>query len=236
VSGWLVGSGFAPPAPGFFGKVASHGDFVARRLPPAFLSGWDGWLQAGLRHSRERLGEAWLEIYLNSPIWRFALAAGIGGPSAWAGVLMPSVDRVGRHFPLTLAGAPSGAGVSPLALLEGAAAWYGRLETLAWSALADGFDLERFDAALLDLGPPDAGAPAVMADAVGDAEAVWLALPGRAESAAPSLMRRIADAALAGHGLFWTEGSPRLAPSLLACRGLPSGPTFADMLAGRPVE
>ncbi|MFW8696321.1 type VI secretion system-associated protein TagF, partial [Mesorhizobium japonicum] len=64
---------------------------------------WDLWLQAGLRHSRELLRERWLETYLNSPIWHFSLGAEVCGRAAMAGVLMPSVDRVGRYFPLTLA-------------------------------------------------------------------------------------------------------------------------------------
>ena len=38
-----------------------------------------------------------------APIWRFALAPGVAGPLPMLGVMMPSVDRVGRQFPLTLA-------------------------------------------------------------------------------------------------------------------------------------
>ena len=40
---------------------------------------------------------------------RFWLAPGVLTPDAWSGLLMPSVDRVGRHFPFTLA-APLRAG------------------------------------------------------------------------------------------------------------------------------
>jgi len=38
-----------------------------------------------------------------APVWRFYLSAGLCGPGAACGVFMPSVDRAGRHFPLTLA-------------------------------------------------------------------------------------------------------------------------------------
>ena len=31
------------------------------------------------------------------PIWRFVLLPGLIGSNGWAGVLMPSVDRVGRR-------------------------------------------------------------------------------------------------------------------------------------------
>lgn len=68
-------------------------------MSPAFVRSWDEWLQAGLRASRERVGAGWEQAYRCSPIWHFALAAGVCGESAWAGVMIPSVDRVGRYFP-----------------------------------------------------------------------------------------------------------------------------------------
>jgi type VI secretion system protein ImpM len=40
---------------------------------------------------------------LGTPIWHFVLPGGQCGPGATLGVWMPSVDRVGRLFPLTLA-------------------------------------------------------------------------------------------------------------------------------------
>jgi len=126
-------------APGFFGKIPSHGDFVARRLPRAFTDPWDAWQQAGMADSRALLGDNWLPVYLNSPIWRFALGAGVCGPDTWCGVMMPSVDRVGRYFPFTIA---AGADAMP------PAAWYAELEALALSALGDGFSLQGCDAAL----------------------------------------------------------------------------------------
>ena len=145
-------------AAGFFGKFPSHGDFVARRLPAGFLQPWDAWLQAGLADSLDRLGDAWLPTYLNSPIWRFALCVGVCGPQAWGGVLMPSVDRVGRYFPLTIAVglddlATHGSGCRPPS-----ATLYASLEAMALAALGDGFSLPAFDASLLALAPAGAAA------------------------------------------------------------------------------
>ena len=88
---------------GFYGKVASRGDFIERNLPKDFQRSWDAWLSAGLQTSRQQLGEHWLDAYLTSPLWRFALAPGVCGSEAMTGVLMPSIDRVGRYFPLTIA-------------------------------------------------------------------------------------------------------------------------------------
>uniref|UniRef100_UPI0013C2CB68 type VI secretion system-associated protein TagF n=1 Tax=Pseudomonas viridiflava TaxID=33069 RepID=UPI0013C2CB68 len=46
---------------------------------------------------------AWLDAYLVSPLWRFAVPANLLGSQPVAGVMMPSIDRVGRYFPLTIA-------------------------------------------------------------------------------------------------------------------------------------
>ena len=95
----MIGSGAA----GFYGKVPTRGDFVSRRLPWTFVDPWDRWLQGGLACSRDQLGDAWLEVYLTSPVWRFALTPGVCGDAGWIGIVLPSVDRVGRYFPLTVA-------------------------------------------------------------------------------------------------------------------------------------
>ncbi len=89
--------------PGLYGKLPSQGDFVSRRLPWEFTSGWDDWLQGGMSEAKRQLGDAWLERYLTAPIWRFQLAPGVLGATGWIGLWFPSVDRVGRHFPFTLA-------------------------------------------------------------------------------------------------------------------------------------
>src|SRR5206468_387936 len=104
-----------PASPGFFGRLPEFSDFLSRPLPRGFLDPWDAWLQQGVVSSRERLGVSWLDTYLTSPIWRFLLAPSVCGPLAWTGVLMPSVDRVGRHFPLTLSADLQGAiGLLPM--------------------------------------------------------------------------------------------------------------------------
>ena len=88
---------------GFFGKLPSRGDFVSRHLPKSFVEPWDGWLQEAIARSRVQLGTAWRDAYCTSPIWRFALSDGLCGSAGYAGVLMPSVDRVNRYYPLVIA-------------------------------------------------------------------------------------------------------------------------------------
>ncbi|MEJ8472486.1 type VI secretion system-associated protein TagF [Roseibium algae] len=88
---------------GWYGKVPCVGDFIRKGLSPQFISAWDAWMQGILIDGKEALGDRWQACYVSAPIWRFALSAGFCGPRPIAGILMPSVDRVGRQFPLCLA-------------------------------------------------------------------------------------------------------------------------------------
>ena len=132
--------------PGFYGKLPSHGDFVRRRLTGSFVDLWDSWLQSAVAQSKEQLGANWLEIYLGSPLWRFIFTPGVCGPDMLAGVLMPSVDRAGRYFPLTMAVSLPEA-VNPLRLATEYDDWFGRAESILLTALDDSvhFELDEFD-------------------------------------------------------------------------------------------
>jgi len=94
----LTMSGF-----GAFGKIPALGDFFHVGLSRDFIEPWDSWLQTTLTHGRDTFADSWDENYMSAPIWRFTLSSGLAGPAAMLGVLMVSVDRVGRKFPLTLA-------------------------------------------------------------------------------------------------------------------------------------
>lgn len=210
---------------GFFGKLRSHGDFVSRRLPLAMQQPFDAWLQAGIVQSRVDLGDAWLPTYLNSPLWRFVLAPGVCGPQAWAGVMMPSVDRVGRCFPLILASGMDAAPALPDCLVRHAP-WFVQLEELALTTLDDDFVLERFAATLRDFNAALGDGPRPASASTGPAgECVVTALDGVAP---PGL----AEAGLDAGSAWWTDGSRQVAPCLAVCAGLPPAPGFAAVLDG----
>jgi type VI secretion system protein ImpM len=101
-------------AAGFCGKIPARGDFVGVGLPRSFSEPWHGWMQRMLAASRRLLGEAWLAAWLEGPIWRFALTTGTCGTAAVVGLWLPSVDRVGRYFPLTLAAVTAESDLSQL--------------------------------------------------------------------------------------------------------------------------
>jgi len=97
------GCALAGAAIGCYGKIPARGDFIRQGLPRGFVEAWDAWFGGMLTASRARLGEDWLDAWLKAPVWHFVLAAGVCGADAAIGLWMPSVDRVGRHFPLVLA-------------------------------------------------------------------------------------------------------------------------------------
>jgi type VI secretion system protein ImpM len=202
--------------PGFFGKVRTHGDFVARRLAAEFVARWDERLQEGMLLARQRFGAQWLELYLNAPVWCFALGAGLYGARAWAGVLTPGVDRVGRYFPFTIAEAFDGAELQWR--LADAQGWYDRLVALALSTLTPEFALGAFDAAL-------------RAESLcnGDrASTPWrLTIPDGADGGFAALLEQ--SAAL-GHAIWWTDGSLAVPASARVSVGATTGLQFASLL------
>lgn len=86
---------------GVFGKLPAKRDFIALHLPREVLEPYETWVQGAMAASRNRLGQGFEDRYLVSPIWRFVLGAEILGRSC-TGAIMPSIDRVGRMFPLTI--------------------------------------------------------------------------------------------------------------------------------------
>jgi len=88
---------------GFYGKLPARGDFVRGGLPRGFTDPWDDWLAPAIAGSRARMGEDWLPAFLEAPVWRFILAPGLCGQRAALGLMLPSVDRAGRYFPLMFA-------------------------------------------------------------------------------------------------------------------------------------
>ena len=131
---------------GFYGKLPARGDFVRVALPRDFTDPWDTWLAGVIAASRAEAGEDWLPAYLESPVWRFLLPAGTCGSRTAIGLMLPSVDRAGRYFPLSFA-----------ALLEHPSAeaaafdtWLDRCEAAGLAALDEDLSPEAIAARLND--------------------------------------------------------------------------------------
>lgn len=228
--------------PGFYGKIPNIGDFISRRLPSHFVRPWDEWLQTAIARSREQLDEEWLDTYLTSPIWRFVLSPGTCGTEACAGILMPSVDRVGRYFPLTLAALIQRKELLPRLFFIGSE-WFCKLESLALSVLEDEFDLEQFDRDLQGhiletFLPPDEafGFEQQQNQAGGQAETQKIPQDrveaGNAGEAFVSLDACLKSKPRPDYSLWCTSGSEMVRPSLLVFDGLPPPASFAEFLTG----
>ena len=229
---------------GFYGKLPSHGDFLRRRVSDAFVAAWDPWLQGAIEASREMLGERWLDTYLTSPAWRFAAAAGAIGPSGVAGVMVPSVDRVGRYFYVTIV-TDLPHEVWPGEAATRARDFFQQAEDMAIEAVsADQLDLDVFDAQVQALADPLdvlTVPPAVQLDEraghVLDARAgeQWLLPLGSPPQLSDALMQLLWARLATAHPmmvLWWTEGSSLVEPSSLIASGLPDVETFAALLDG----
>lgn len=228
------------PVPGFYGKLPAKGDFVARRLPRGFIDPWDHWLQTAIETSRAQLGDAWRDAYLGGPVWRFVVPAGHCGDLSMAGVMMPSVDRVGRHFPLTV-GAPLPSDIVPIDVPLLAADWFELIEELALSALGDGFDFDGFDRAVEDAGPApgsdsgfhrEAPPPAAVADDLSRGVRQAIGPDGDPWPTYPHLLHAVLAASIGRYGLWWTAGNATLEGSLVVCATLPAADRFAALLDG----
>jgi type VI secretion system protein ImpM len=202
----------------WYGKLPSLGDFASRRLGADFIDLWDAWLASGLAAWRAS-DEHWLQAYLAGPSWRFLLATDAlrPGSPALAGVLMPSVDKVGRYFPLTLVQPlnhlPEGAGATQALLV-----WLHRLDDLAVDAMQADWPIAQLEAELAQLGlPASDGEPAHLPSwAQPLAQASALRPPGKA----------------VGSSWWWcldAAGQPRLFTGF----GLPRQQAFLTLVAGR---
>ncbi len=223
---------------GYFGKVPVRGDFVQRRLPRSFLGPWDEWLQGAVAASKSQLGDGWLDCYLTSPIWRFVLSAGVCGEHPAAGVLMPSVDAVGRYYPMSivlLQPEPDHA----FTFAARARRWFARAEAAVLSCLEDGFDLAALDDGLADL--------ADLSDTWPEADARFEAMPGVGTGgigfhvngaeidrwfpeAYGGLLDGMVRDRFGSYSLWWTAGSDRVPAGLRLYDGFPAESDFADFL------
>lgn len=219
---------------GIFGKLPAKRDFIAANAPRGFLDVWEPWMQSSMATSRQIAGEAWLDTFRSAPIWRFWLGAGLTGNSV-LGAFMPSVDGVGRYFPLTLFAIDNGQDGFPPPDIDPNEGWFDRAEALLLDTLQPDRDYEVIQAALAGLADP----VALSLDAAPDG---MTPLPGggilvRDYDGALALALRTARRAdhrrsCASLSAWWTVGGEGYAPSALLETGLPPPGRLAAMMSG----
>jgi type VI secretion system protein ImpM len=189
------------PVSGYFGKLPARGDFVTTGLPSTVVRAWDRAVSSALASAKTTLADRWSDIWLQAPVWRFALPATMCGPTPLLGLWMPSIDKAGRHFPLMIATICPGA--TPEQMARHGSAWLDQAEDAGRAAIADDLTPEQLTARL----PP---APDLIATPDNGLPYDLQIRPGA--------------------GFWWTDGSPRVPPHGLVLDTLPERATFVTML------
>ena len=217
---------------GFFGKIPNHGDFVTRNLPRDFLDGWDEWLQRAIAESKSELGDTWLDTYLTSPIWRFVLVPGVCGEKGWAGILMPSVDRVGRYFPLTITSSLH-EDAHPFQIVEEADDWFSAAESLALRVLnEDNVDADALETSLSTLDDTELQTQAESIPVLEGGE--WgLRLTGvTTGNMSSAVSHKLVSFQVGPYSLWWAPGTDELMSMGMVTPDLPDPQCFARLLEG----
>ncbi len=223
-----------PRLTGLFGKLPAHGDFVHRDLPANFTNLWDEWLQRFVGGSQEQLGENWLDIYLTSPIWRFVLSPGVIDEHMWAGVLLPSVDRVGRYFPFSVV-TKIQVQTNPLEFISLHMPWYEGVEELCLRALDGQIAIDALLEEVNSLGFNEAS-PYYRSGSIDPKAGIIVDMDFEEQSPAavfPYMLEAFISSALASYSVWATSGSERLNPCAFVCQGLPQIRGVAAMMDGQ---
>jgi type VI secretion system protein ImpM len=207
-------------------------DFISVAVPPAFLDLWEPWLQGGVTASRLALGAQWQDVFLRAPIWRFWLGNRLCGRPAM-GSVMPSVDAVGRFFPLTAfaCGEPGSAFVSPR--LDRQEEWFAGIEALLLGALDEDSVYEELLAALDKYAAPAAAAGE--GPAPQDLLSARLVTADTPEQLGDAFSNLVSDSerhAEAAGCFFWTIGGEGFPPAAAFSKGLPDRNILTTFLSG----
>jgi len=213
-----------------YGKYPAKRDFVAFNLPTVFLSRLEAWLQSGIAISRERLGSAWHDYYVIHPIWNFRVGADILGADT-VGSIMPSVDAVGRFFPLVLlAHAQSGKCYPPAFAIP--IGWFSNVHQRLLSALSEQ-DVPEPVELLRDLDEP-LSEPIAKA-AIREIRGVFCMTIDPANITAD--LERFCEeerlVATKNQAMFWTSGGQFVVPQVLVTVGMPSPEIYTRMMSGQ---
>jgi type VI secretion system protein ImpM len=215
---------------GLFGKLGAKRDFIALATPRGFLEAWEPWMQSSLAASRHHLGDQWQQAFLTAPVWRFWLGAEICGTTA-VGAFMPSLDGVGRYYPLTLhAIADADAPISPPDI-DTQDEWFDMAENFLLSTLARDISFEDISASLDGLAAPRTRPRAAGIVPLGDGMAGMMP-NGTDFATALSALRLAGPEVYAAASFWWTAGGGEFPALALSCRGLPDPYRYSTLLTG----
>lgn len=218
---------------GLFGKLPAKRDFVAQNAPRRFLDLFEPWLQKSIAASRHTMGDTWQNAFVQGPIWRFWIAADLAGTSA-LGAIMPSVDAVGRYFPLTVFAIEDPTAPIPPPEIDANDAWFDAVETVLLDALQPEATYELVLAGLASLGPPHSPEPFSPSgvEPLADGAVLVRDFDDALPTALKAARRFNYRSGFLGQTFWWTIGGEGYPPSAIVTAGMPSPSLFADMLTG----
>jgi type VI secretion system protein ImpM len=218
-----------------YGKLPTKRDFIAIGTPRDFLSAWEPWLQGGVSTSRAALGEQWQGAFLTAPIWRFWLGADLCGTSV-IGAFMPSLDGVGRYFPLTLFACADQEAAIPPPEFDAQDGWFNSAEAFLMSTLDHDRTFEATIADLNGLAAPFQQFPKALASDIAVESDGTIMIPAGQRHFADvfgSLRNADHDRIYAATTFWWTIGGEGFAPMALCGRRMPDPSVFSAMLTGQ---
>jgi type VI secretion system protein ImpM len=216
-----------------YGKLPTKRDFIALNTPRSVLSTFEPWLQSAISASRTTLAGSWQNAFLNAPIWRFWLGADLCGASV-IGAFMPSLDGIGRYFPLTLFARADDNCAIPPPEFNPQDDWFHHAENLLLACLHHDTSFDNVLANLDTL-------PIPHQDLKTSSHAVEIR-PGITFAPAPtqdfadvfqSIRTTDYDRIYASTSFWWTLGGEEFAPMAIAAHRMPDPFLFAAMLNGQ---
>lgn len=216
-----------------FGKLGAKRDFVALATPRRFLETWEPWVQACMSASRHQLGAEWQNAFLTAPVWRFWLGADISGATV-VGAIMPSLDGVGRYYPLTLLAVADPLHSMPPPDFDAQDQWFAAAEEFLLATLDQARSFEDISAALDAMTLPLAEASVVSSPEVIaiDDKLAGIVTAGRTFQESFLTLRQSNHGTSAAASFWWTEGGGSFPPMALGSRGMPDPFRYSVMLTG----
>jgi len=213
---------------GYYGKLPLRGDFIQRNISNDFVNTWDNWLQSVIATSHHNLGHSWLDSYLVSPIWRYLIPQ--HGETYQLGIMLPSVDKVGRYFPFTIS-----ANITPKSdatrIIRSNRDWFNMAETIALQALEESIDFDHLNSIVDELAPRNE-LPLYSSD-----RRLSFRIPvdklSSLENALDESKQHIPTNPKFNISYWWNENTDDGFGSLICCEGMPDDNIYTAMLDGQ---
>jgi len=213
---------------GYFGKLPMRGDFIQRNMSAEFVHTWDNWLQSVIATSHHNLGHKWLEHYLVAPIWRYLIPQ--QSETYQLGVMVPSVDKVGRYFPFTISTSITPE-IDASRIIGANRDWFDTAENIALQALNESISYEELNSFVNELmiqnNTPN----------LNNNRRINFRIPvdklSSLDNALEESRQHLPSKPEFNFSYWWNEGNQDTLGNLICCEGMPDDNIYTAMLDGQ---